>query len=88
MESHEWSVNTDEGKRYYRANHLGQRWTIMTTMVKRDPTWTDLKPVPVEIWSELRDIVWKKYQRRRCTWDRVEGLDRIISGTILPQKGL
>jgi len=60
----------------------------MTTMVKRDPTWTDLKPVPVEIWSELRDIVWKKYQRRRCTWDRVEGLDRIISGTILPQKGL
>lgn len=82
MERHEWSESTEEGKVYYRANHLGQRWTIMTTTQKRDPTWVDLKPVPTPVWLELRDIVWRKYQRKRCTWDRVAELDRIIGGLV------
>jgi hypothetical protein len=85
MESHEWFENTDEGKVYYRANYIGTRWTIMTTMQKRNPTWTDIKPVPVEIWRELRDLVWKKYQRKRCPWERVADIDRII-GDEAPEK--
>ena len=50
----------------------------MTTMQKRDPVWTDLQEVPAEVWTELRDIVWKKYQRKRCPWERVADLDRIL----------
>ena len=78
MESHEWSEKTDGVKVYYRANFIGGRWTIMTTAMKRDPEWTDLREVPVDVWRELRDIVWKKYQRKRCPWERVADLDRII----------
>jgi hypothetical protein len=78
MESHEWFENTDEGKVYYRANYIGTRWTIMTTMQKRDPTWTDIKPVPEAIWRELRELVWKKYQRKRCPWERVADLDKML----------
>jgi hypothetical protein len=78
MESHEWFENTAEGKVYYRANFIGGRWTIMTTTQKRDPVWTDIQPVPAEVWRELRDIVWKKYQRKRCPWERVAELDRIL----------
>jgi hypothetical protein len=50
----------------------------MTTMQKRDPTWTDVKSVSEPIWRELRDIVWKKYQRKRCPWERVADLDKIL----------
>ncbi|MBC8127697.1 MAG: hypothetical protein H8M99_11215 [Gloeobacteraceae cyanobacterium ES-bin-144] len=78
MESHEWFENTDEGKVYYRANYMSGKWTIMTTMQKRDPTWTDVKPVSEPIWRELRDIVWKKYQRKRCPWERVADLDKLL----------
>lgn len=78
MESHEWFENTDDGKIYYRANFIGGRWTIMTTTQKRDPIWTDLQAIPDEVWRELRDIVWKKYQRKRCPWERVADLDRIL----------
>ena len=78
MESHEWFENTDEGKVYYRANYLGTRWTIMTTRQKRNPTWTDLETVPREVLVELRDIVWKKYQRKRCPWERVAELDAMV----------
>ena len=80
MESHEWFENTDEGKLYYRANFIGGRWTVMTATRKRDPEWTDLKPVPAEVWRELREIVWNKYQRKRCPWERVAELDRILAG--------
>ena len=30
------------------------------------------------VWRELRDIVWKKYQRKRIPWERVAELDRIL----------
>ena len=79
MESHEWFENTSEGKIYYRANFRGGRWTIMSTTQKRDPTWTDLKTVPHPVWAELRELVWKKYQRKRCPWERVAELDRILA---------
>lgn len=78
MESHEWFENGAEGKVFYRANYLGTRWTIMTTRQKRNPEWTDLQPVPIPVWQELRTIVWNKYQRKRCPWERVAEIDRIL----------
>jgi len=78
MESHEWFHNNPEGKVYYRGNYLGGKWTIMTTTQKRDPVWSDISPVPPALWHDLRDIVWKKYQRKRCPWERVADLDKIL----------
>jgi hypothetical protein len=79
MESHEWRERTDDGIRYYRASHHGVRWTIRTTL-KTDPDWEDipLDQVSEDLWRALRDVVWRKYQRRRCAWDRVAELDRIL----------
>lgn len=88
MESHEWNENTDEGKVYYRANYyLSGKWTIMTTMQKRNPTWTDMTPPPEHVLRELRDIVWKKYQRKRLPWERVAELDRLLGDEPLPKPG-
>jgi hypothetical protein len=78
MESHEWKLNAEDGKRYYRGNYMSGRWTILTTQQKRNPVWDRLDNPPQEVWAELRDIVWKKYQRKRCPWERVAELDRIL----------
>lgn len=86
MESHEWFENTDEGKVFYRANYyLSGKWTIMTTTQKRNPTWTDLTPPPEAALRELRDLVWKKYQRKRLPWERVAELDRLLGDEPLPK---
>jgi hypothetical protein len=50
----------------------------MTTMQKRNPVWTDLDPIPEAVLRELRDIIWKKYQRKRGPWERIAELDRIL----------
>jgi hypothetical protein len=85
VESHEWFENGAEGKIYFRANFMSGRWTVMTATRKRDPEWTDLVPVPAIVWRELREIVWRKYQRKRCPWERVAELDRILAET--PDEG-
>ncbi|MES2997301.1 MAG: hypothetical protein V4733_10880 [Verrucomicrobiota bacterium] len=78
MESHEWHENTEDGKRYYRGNFQGGRWTVLTTTMKRDPVWDKVERPELDVWTALRDIVWKKYQRKRCPWERVADLDRIL----------
>ena len=85
MESHEWNENTEEGKRYYRGNFQGGRWSILTTLQKREPTWDRIESPSEEIWRELRDIVWKKYQRKRCPWERVAELDRLLGDEPSPR---
>lgn len=79
MESHEWFERNDEGRVYYRANYyLNGGWTIMTATEKRNPVWTDLKSPPESVLRELRDIIWRKYQRKRLPWERVAELDRML----------
>ncbi|MBN8460743.1 MAG: hypothetical protein J0M04_23170 [Verrucomicrobia bacterium] len=86
MESHEWRERTEEGTRYYRASHHGDRWTVLTTL-KTDPDWETLAPEAIteDIWRALRDIVWRKYQRRRCPWDRVVEIDRMLGDEPSPE---
>lgn len=81
MESHEWSERTDEGKRFYRGNFRSGGWIVLTTTMKRDPVWEIVEHPQVEVWEALRGIVFRKYQRKRCPWERVAELDKIIART-------
>jgi hypothetical protein len=78
MESHEWRERTEEGLRFWRASRHANRWTFQTTL-KTDPDWHPIDPVPKEVWAELRDVLWRKYQRKRCPWEWVEQIDKILA---------
>ncbi|MGA0899103.1 MAG: hypothetical protein ACO3SO_01720 [Luteolibacter sp.] len=79
MERHEWFEQSEVGKVYYRANYRNHgRWTIMTAVQKRNPTWVDLDPVPEEIWRKVRELVFNKYQRKRLPWERVAEIDKML----------
>jgi hypothetical protein len=81
MESHEWNERTDEGKRFYRGNYHGQEWRVLT-MLKNDEEWERLESPTEDVWRSLRDIVWKKYQRKRCPWERVASIDKILGDDV------
>lgn len=78
MESHEWNEVTEDGKRFYRGNFHANEWRILTKMKRRDPDWERIEEPSEETWRALRDIVWKKYQRKRCPWERVASIDKIL----------
>ncbi len=77
MESHEWRENTEDGVRYHRANHHAGRWTFQTTL-KTDPDWETIPLPDKDHWLALRDILWRKYQRKRCPWKFIEEIDKIL----------
>ena len=85
MESHEWRERTEEGTRYYRGNYHGDRWTILVTTMKRDPVWDRVEQPTEEIWRALRDVVWRKYQRKRGPWERIVDLDKMLGDEPTPR---
>lgn len=85
MESHEWQENGEDGKRFYRGNYQGGKWTVLTTTMKRDPVWDRLDEPAEDVWRSLRDVVWRKYQRKRCPWERVADLDKRLGDEPLPK---
>ena len=65
MTRHEWHERTAEGdKRYHRASHHANRWTFETTLAKEEH-WHAIDEPDREFLESLRDILFRKYQRKR-----------------------
>lgn len=77
MTKHEWKENTEEGLRFYRANFHGRHWTL-SSRLKEEEDWTPHDPMRLEDLLLLRDVLWRKYQRRRLPYKQVEQIDRMI----------
>jgi hypothetical protein len=75
---HVWKETTPEGqKREVRAERFGGVWRVQAKL-KDEPQWTYYETPRLEDLLELRDIVWRKYQRKRLPWDDVALLDQLI----------
>ncbi len=85
MESFSWQGRDEAGNKViYEASHFGGWWQLtVEPKVGRsqrgevEPTPADFTP---ELWQELRELLWRKYQRRRLSWDMVQHIDDILAG--------
>lgn len=76
---HEWKVDTDEGQRIYKAVYHSKEWSMRTAMKgsRREPAvWEDIEEIKDEHWEALREVLFNKYQRKRCPWKLVESIDK------------
>ena len=84
---HEWRSATPEGvRREIRAEKFGGRWRIQAR-IKGEETWTYYDVPLLEDLAELRDVLWRKYQRKRLPHEDVEAIERLITergGTLEP----
>lgn len=82
MEYHTWKERTDEGTLMYRAGYHASRWTLecCPKVGRRDRDDVDWEPAEFTRghWETLRDILWRKYQRKRCPWELVEHIDKTL----------
>lgn len=75
---HVWkAVGEDGRKREVRADKFGGRWRFRA-LAKGDESWTHYDTPLMEDLVELRDVLWRKYQRKRLAWDDVAALDQMI----------
>jgi hypothetical protein len=78
MNRHEWHDRTPEGdKRFYRASYHSSRWTFETTLEKEED-WHLVDPPDRDYLEGLRDVLFRKYQRRRVPHKILAEIDSMI----------
>jgi len=75
---HSWKEKTADGdKREVRAVKFGGKWRIQSRL-KGEESWTYHDEPSLEDLRELRDVLFRKYQRRRASHEEVIGLEAWI----------
>jgi hypothetical protein len=78
-QSHEWRSRDEEGVVHIiRAEWDSRQWHFRVT-TKKDPEWHDVPQPTLEQYEALRDVLFRKYQRKRNSWSFVEDLDKLIA---------
>ncbi len=75
---HIWTEKDEEGrKREVRATKFGGVWRLQAKL-KDDPEWTYYDVPLREDLLALKDVVFRKYQRRRASAEDVAAVDKLI----------
>ena len=82
MEVHTWKERTEEGTLVYRACHHAGKWKLECAPKVGRAERDDVEWERVELtrahWVTLRDVLWRKYQRKRCPWRFIETIDKLL----------
>ena len=80
---HEWRDKDEDGEDVnFRAIHHGNDWRIIWSYKvgrTEEVVWHDVEEVTTEMWETLRDVLWRKYQRRRVPYELVEAIDKKLA---------
>ncbi|MBL9143128.1 MAG: hypothetical protein JNM99_05535 [Verrucomicrobiaceae bacterium] len=75
---HEWHETRPEGgKHYFRAHFDGVRWKFSHT-TPEDVDWPVIDEPELDVWEALRDVLFRKYQRKRLNYKLLESVDQIL----------
>jgi len=75
---HVWKSRTGEGvKREVRAEKFGKKWKVQAKLAS-EAAWTYYDPPPLEDLVALRDVLWRKYQRKHLAWEDVAAVEKLI----------
>ncbi len=76
---HIWTERDAEGrKREVRATKFGGQWKLQAKTAGEE-NWTYFDDPPMEDLMTLKDIVERKYQRRRASYEDVLAVEKLIS---------
>lgn len=75
---HVWKEKDEDGrKREVRVTKFGGQWRFQSKYAD-ELDWTYYDRPSVEDLTALRDIVFRKYQRRRASSEDVESIDQLL----------
>ena len=76
---HIWPERDGQGsKREVRATRFGGMWRFQAKTAG-DPGWTYYEPPSLEDLLALKEILVRKYQRRRASSDDVASVEKLIA---------
>ncbi len=80
-QAHEWHENRSReeggGKRYTRARWDTREWRF-SVLEPEFEDWQRIEQPGVAEYQALRDVLWRKYQRKRVPFKFLENVDAIL----------
>lgn len=74
---HEWHERMEDGrKRYIRAYWNSREWSFRLAHPDGE-AWMPMEPTP-EVWLHLRDLLFRKYQRKKLPVKYLQNVDAIL----------
>ena len=76
---HTWRETTEAGeKREVRATKFAGKWKLQSKL-KADLAWTyHDTPTPADL-EALRDLIFRKYQRKRASYEDLQSVERMMT---------
>ncbi len=75
---HVWKRVNEEGEKVeVRAERFAGKWKFQSK-AKSEEVWTYFESPSDDDLLELRDILWRKYQRKRLPHDDVASIERML----------
>ena len=75
---HTWKETTEDGdRREVRATKFGGAWRIQAKL-KGEQSWTYYDQPRIEDLRELREVLFRKYQRRRASFEELSAVEKMI----------
>ncbi len=75
---HEWHERTEDGGRRYLRGYWNSREWAVSVLEPGALDWERLEQPAAEVWLALRDVLWRKYQRKRIPFKLVQKVDAIL----------
>ena len=77
--THVWKTKTEAGeKREVRAEKFGKQWRLQAKL-KSEERWTYYDTPLLEDLVELREVLFKKYQRKHLSWEDIAAIEKMIA---------
>ena len=77
--THVWKTTTEEGeKREVRAEKFGKKWRLQAKL-KHDERWTYYDEPLLADLIELREVLFRKYQRKHLSFEDVAAIEKMIT---------
>ncbi len=73
---HEWHERLEDGRKQYIRAYWNSREWLFRVAHPDGEEWMPLEIPPPERWLELRDLLFRKYQRKKLPWKYVVDLDK------------
>lgn len=75
---HNWKETAEGGGiQYLRAVRIGGLWKL-STRLEDEEFWENLEPPEEAVLRSFREVLWRKYQRKRVPWEHVLQVDKLL----------
>lgn len=76
-QSHEWHERLEDGRKQYFRGYWNSREWLFRLAHPDGEEWMPLQPT-VENWLALRDVLFRKYQRKRLPLKHLQTVDNVL----------